>query len=171
MIQNSLKAELIHQEDIKDHTIEGTSKSSNLSETKISPKILCDKKTILTEKIMMETPKKHSNSIIKRLNIKSFKERIKNLPIFPLNTVEHSHVHNDYCGHITVIHGNHVDYLSEGELHFTSISGDIYPHKLGVTAENPEKCEVQNFQLDKDSNSEEKDIYLEKSQTKAVFVK
>lgn len=61
-------------------------------------------------------------------------------PSFPLECKEHNHMHNSLCGHVLVLHDDHVDALHDGELHFTSNS-IVYPHKLAVSKTNPDVCD------------------------------
>lgn len=62
------------------------------------------------------------------------------LPTQPTNFVKLNHVHNEYCGHIKVIHRNHIDYLVNGELHYVDSLGRVYPHKLETSEINPVGC-------------------------------
>lgn len=75
---------------------------------------------------------------------RAFEERIRSLPTLPLYIEENSHIHNEFCGHPTIIHGNHIDYLCDGELHFVARSGAVYPHKLEASSNNPRRCEFHN---------------------------
>jgi hypothetical protein len=69
-------------------------------------------------------------------------ERMKMLPTIPMGKEEFCHVHCDYCGHTMIIHGNHIDYLCEGKLHFVIQAGTVYPHKLEVSSTNSYKIQV-----------------------------
>lgn len=60
---------------------------------------------------------------------------------------EHPHVHNEFCGHNTIKHNGHIDYIHDAELHYVSTAGstchnlgEVFPHKLGVTETNPADC-------------------------------
>ena len=69
--------------------------------------------------------------------------RIETLPICPEFTMshsEHNHIHCEFCGHLTIRHESHIDYLHDGELHYSTDSGEIYPHKLAVSQKNPAEC-------------------------------
>ncbi|MBX7219113.1 MAG: hypothetical protein K1Y36_04135 [Blastocatellia bacterium] len=51
----------------------------------------------------------------------------------------HTHTHNENCGHTRVQHGTHVDYLHAGHLH--NVHGDhVDEHTIEVSAENPAVC-------------------------------
>jgi hypothetical protein len=51
----------------------------------------------------------------------------------------HTHQHKPGCGHRTVKHGDHIDYLHDGHLHH--IHGDhVDEHSLPVDAANPAHC-------------------------------
>src|SRR5262245_23904117 len=51
----------------------------------------------------------------------------------------HEHQHAPYCGHTAIRHGDHVDYLHDGELHHNS-AGGVDRHALDVDARNPDAC-------------------------------
>jgi len=54
--------------------------------------------------------------------------RIKNLPtlpVAPINKRDHPHVHNEFCGHATIKHDGHIDYIHEAELHFVNSAGSF----------------------------------------------
>ena len=79
------------------------------------------------------------------------KSRIKMLPTgltMQVSQHEHLHIHCEFCGHPTIRHGDHIDYIHDGELHSASVSGTwrqnsigaVFVHKLGVTAKNPDGC-------------------------------
>lgn len=51
-----------------------------------------------------------------------------------------NHIHSEFCGDPMIIHGNHIDFVHDGELHFVAQSGAIYPHKLEVSSINPSEC-------------------------------
>lgn len=49
------------------------------------------------------------------------------------------HVHGENCGHTAIRHGDHIDYLVEGELHHPH--GDhCHAHTLEVNKTNPAEC-------------------------------
>src|SRR5438034_8087823 len=52
---------------------------------------------------------------------------------------EHQHRHGPGCGHATVQHDDHVDYVHDGHLHH--VHGDhVDEHVLPITAANPAGC-------------------------------
>ncbi len=51
----------------------------------------------------------------------------------------HTHEHNDDCGHTAIKHEGHVDFLHDGHLHHPH-DGHIDEHTLGVSAANPADC-------------------------------
>jgi hypothetical protein len=52
---------------------------------------------------------------------------------------DHSHRHGPDCGHIGIRHGDHTDYLHDGELHHQH--GDhVHGHRLEVGGRNPAAC-------------------------------
>ncbi len=52
---------------------------------------------------------------------------------------QHDHEHGPGCGHTAVRHGDHVDYLYEGELHHHG--GDaVEGHTVDVSDRNPAAC-------------------------------
>ena len=70
-------------------------------------------------------------------------ERIRDLPVTPTKPLahsEHHHIHCEFCGHYTIIHGNHFDYLHDAELHCVSSSGIVFQHKLEASDINPTAC-------------------------------
>ena len=51
----------------------------------------------------------------------------------------HSHQHGSTCGHTSVRHGDHIDYLHDGHLH--NIHQDhVDEHVIAVSSENPATC-------------------------------
>lgn len=51
----------------------------------------------------------------------------------------HDHAHGPGCGHKTIRHGDHEDYLHDGHLHH--VHGDhVDEHRLAVDAKNPDAC-------------------------------
>lgn len=53
--------------------------------------------------------------------------------------VGHDHTHGPSCGHKTIEHGDHVDYVHDGHMHH--IHGDhVDDHALEVDAKNPAAC-------------------------------
>jgi hypothetical protein len=51
----------------------------------------------------------------------------------------HAHEHGPHCGHLTVDHGGHKDYLHDGALHRVQ-GNSVEAHSLEVNAENPAAC-------------------------------
>lgn len=51
----------------------------------------------------------------------------------------HSHVHQSGCGHKTIQHGDHNDYLHDGHMHHIH-TGYIDECSVNVDAINPEGC-------------------------------
>lgn len=51
----------------------------------------------------------------------------------------HMHEHGPYCGHMTVQHGGHTDYLHSGKLDHVRGS-QAETHSLEVNAKNPATC-------------------------------
>ena len=50
-----------------------------------------------------------------------------------------SHQHGSHCGHVTVRHGDHVDYVQDGHLHHPE--GDrVEEHVIEVSERNPIRC-------------------------------
>lgn len=119
--------------------IEGTpNKSSIMIGAREIPAILSDNLMALTENFLLDAP---NADIAEKILYRSAEEQIKVLPTYPLISEEHCHVHCEFCGHSTIVHGNHIDYLCEGELHFVDYSGAVYPHKLEASNTNPVKCQ------------------------------
>lgn len=54
-------------------------------------------------------------------------------------TGKQPHVHGPGCGHQSVKHGDHVDYIFDGHLHHVQDDGTI-DHILDVTVANPDVC-------------------------------
>ncbi|MGX2041715.1 hypothetical protein ACWJKU_16530 [Methylocaldum sp. MU1018] len=52
---------------------------------------------------------------------------------------DHPHEHGLNCGHRTIRHENHFDYLHDGHLHHPH-EGHIDEHVLPVCAANPDAC-------------------------------
>lgn len=52
---------------------------------------------------------------------------------------DHEHVHGPSCGHASVRHGDHVDYLHDGHLHHAH-DGHVDECKLEVGSANPAAC-------------------------------
>ena len=51
----------------------------------------------------------------------------------------HSHRHGPGCGHRTIVHGQHVDYLHDGHLH--CVQGETTVERvIGATTDNPVTC-------------------------------
>ena len=57
----------------------------------------------------------------------------------PHQSQTHLHEHGPYCGHLTVDHGGHADYLHDGALHHVS-GAKVEAHALDVDAKNPAAC-------------------------------
>jgi hypothetical protein len=51
----------------------------------------------------------------------------------------HEHTHGPGCGHTAIRHGDHVDYLHDGELHYHG-PGGVEAHRLDVGAANRDEC-------------------------------
>jgi len=56
---------------------------------------------------------------------------------------EHSHVHNEHCGHTAVQHNDHLDYLHDGHLH-SPHEGHYDEHMIHVSSQNPDSCAPTN---------------------------
>ncbi len=55
----------------------------------------------------------------------------------------HSHQHGKNCGHASVQHGDHIDYLHDGHLHY--VHGDhVDEHVVPISASNPADCTPQH---------------------------
>ena len=52
----------------------------------------------------------------------------------------HSHEHKPGCGHTSIEHEGHVDYLHDGHLHHPTQGGDIEEHIIPITDANPDSC-------------------------------
>ncbi len=52
----------------------------------------------------------------------------------------HDHVHGPSCGHTGVVHGNHVDYLHDGQLHHQTDADQVEEHLIEISATNPDQC-------------------------------
>lgn len=73
---------------------------------------------------------------------------LSTIPSIPVPKREHPHVHGEFCGHTTVRHDGHIDYIHDAELHYINSSGsvlffiigEVFPHKLAVTEINPDGC-------------------------------
>jgi hypothetical protein len=51
----------------------------------------------------------------------------------------HAHQHGAGCGHTSIRHGAHIDYLHDGHLHH--VHGEsVEEHVLEVNATNPDRC-------------------------------
>ena len=57
----------------------------------------------------------------------------------PHQSQTHLHEHGPYCGHLTVAHGGHADYLHDGALHHVS-GAKVEAHALDVDAKTPAAC-------------------------------
>ncbi|HEY8161735.1 MAG TPA: hypothetical protein VIF34_05635 [Methylocystis sp.] len=56
---------------------------------------------------------------------------------------EHPHEHGPGCGHIAVRHGDHIDYLHDGQLHHSHGNHRV-AHAIDVTDKNPDRCTPEN---------------------------
>ena len=54
-----------------------------------------------------------------------------------------SHEHHAKCGHTAIKHGDHIDYLQDGQLHHPE-QGCNKEHVLEITATNPNECRPLN---------------------------
>ncbi|HSP80244.1 MAG TPA: hypothetical protein VLQ93_17055, partial [Myxococcaceae bacterium] len=54
----------------------------------------------------------------------------------------HAHTHTRGCGHTSIRHGDHVDYLHEGHLHRHE-GAECRECRIEVSAQNPERCTPQ----------------------------
>ena len=52
---------------------------------------------------------------------------------------DHTHVHDEHCGHPRVSHGGHIDYLHDGHLH-AEHEGHYDEHTVAVDATHPTAC-------------------------------
>ena len=87
---------------------------------------------------------------IKELDVNKIKsktqqieDRIKqldNAPNEPFKISEHRHIHCEFCEDVRIVHGNHIDYLHDAELHYVDNAGMVYPHKLPVSNDHPNDC-------------------------------
>jgi len=147
LIETSGGAETPSHDNFNANSVEALCRSPVLSKTKEHFKAFTDKTALSPEvKSFENTP----------TSSKTLEERIQDLPERPLNSVELSHVHCEFCGHPTVYHDDHIDFICDGELHFVRASGAVYPHKLAITDTNPATCRLLDFSLD-----EEQEIPLE----------
>jgi hypothetical protein len=136
-------------EDSNFNFTEALCRSPALSETKEYTKFSSDK-ILLTPEI------KSSENIF--VPEKTLEERIRELPEFPVSKSFRSHVHGEFCGHTTVIHENRIDFLCDGELHFVTCSGSVYPHKLPISNINPAICKlISSSVLSLDENFQDRD--------------
>ncbi len=56
----------------------------------------------------------------------SLAAKIRSLPVEPVQPLaqsEHHHIHCEFCGHSTIRHNGHIDYVHDAELHHVSSSG------------------------------------------------
>ncbi len=58
-----------------------------------------------------------------------------------LSKDDHGHQHGAGCGHTAIQHGDHVDYLHDGHLHFQKEDGSVEEHVLPVNQTNPDGCD------------------------------
>eukprot|EP00826_Nyctotherus_ovalis_P014910 TRINITY_DN14196_c0_g7_i1.p1 TRINITY_DN14196_c0_g7~~TRINITY_DN14196_c0_g7_i1.p1 ORF type:complete len:240 (+),score=51.50 TRINITY_DN14196_c0_g7_i1:172-891(+) len=79
-------------------------------------------------------------------NVKEGEKDVKSmmkLPTSPKAAVDassHNHIHSEFCGDPMVVHGDHVDFIHDAELHFVAQTGAVYPHKLEASSANPSEC-------------------------------
>lgn len=144
LLETSGEVESFPHDDSRAHTAEVHNRSPMLTSIKEYPLLQDEAAKILPDEHQLDKGVKICSEYTEEINKKAFEEKAKILPIIPLNSAKFCHVHCDYCGHPTVIHGNHIDYICEGELHFVSYAGDVYPHKLEVSNTNPIRCKFQN---------------------------
>ena len=81
---------------------------------------------------------------IMNFSTKNYENNIKGLPETIDIPSSRYHLHGEYCGHLMVFHDDHIDYLDNGELHFSGRDGIVFPHRLGVTDVTPDKCDFLN---------------------------
>jgi hypothetical protein len=93
-------------------------------------------KTHIDEKKVISMPKPFNN------NSSALRNRIRDLPTHHKIAKRLNHVHNEFCGHVRVVHDDHIDYLVDGELHLVDHFGKVYPHKLGVSEMHPTDCKL-----------------------------
>ncbi len=53
---------------------------------------------------------------------------------------DHPHRHGPGCGHTTLQHADHIDYLHDGHLHHQRADGTVEEHAIAVSAANPADC-------------------------------
>ncbi|MBZ0186606.1 MAG: hypothetical protein K8F91_10190 [Candidatus Obscuribacterales bacterium] len=64
---------------------------------------------------------------------------------------DHKHEHGEACGHKTIKHGDHVDYLHDGHLHH--VHGDhVDEHTVCVDSSNKDTCTPEHKCDDHDSS-------------------
>lgn len=153
LLETSEEPESLRHDDSNFHSTEAMCKSPALSDTKGYNKTS-------TDKLLLSSPGSSGEiNEDKVFHVKTLEERIRDLPEFPLYRSNPCHIHCDFCGHLAIIHDNHIDFLSDGELHYTTRSGATYPHKLAITNLNPVRCELldmPDFVLDGDPQSKER---------------
>ncbi|MGB0416992.1 MAG: hypothetical protein ACPGKS_09095 [Coraliomargarita sp.] len=64
------------------------------------------------------------------------------------NVPQHEHQHGKGCGHTAIQHGDHVDYLHDGQLHHQKADGKVEAHVLPVDETNPGGCCKQSTHSD-----------------------
>eukprot|EP00826_Nyctotherus_ovalis_P013947 TRINITY_DN13839_c0_g6_i1.p1 TRINITY_DN13839_c0_g6~~TRINITY_DN13839_c0_g6_i1.p1 ORF type:complete len:322 (-),score=57.25 TRINITY_DN13839_c0_g6_i1:411-1376(-) len=115
-------------------------------------KALIDKNRILSISLIQEKAlaKPHVAPLVEEpaknpaeepINTKDTVRTLPTRPLVPVECKDHNHIHNSSCGHILVIHDDHIDALHDGELHFTNKSLRVYPHKLAISKNNPDVCD------------------------------
>ena len=80
----------------------------------------------------------------KRIDDKVINLSLPITPKSPLKSTDHNHVHSEFCGDSMIVHGNHIDYIHDAELHFVGQSGIVYPHKLEISVTNPTGCKPKS---------------------------
>ena len=114
------------------------------AETKESPKIPINELEEVSEKCVLDHCISNGSDLIFENQSIDSKEKTQSLSNRPITALRSYHIHCEFCGHPKVIHENHIDYLSDGELHLTIDSGEIYPHKLEVSDVNPIYCKLMD---------------------------
>jgi len=59
----------------------------------------------------------HSGHVVEHTILETITNPTKCTPDHACNSHDHSHQHSELCGHETVPHGDHLDYLVNGHLH------------------------------------------------------
>ena len=72
-----------------------------------------------------ELPKLESYTLLQESN--ELLAKASMLPTYPLNPLpqnEHNHIHCEFCGHTTIRHNDHIDYIHNAELHYKNADGN-----------------------------------------------